>query len=66
MMTPTHAARKEPRVPDDEPRTQVLSGACVTGVRRAIKARGSPAELYRPSRLLMTNSGGLSYIPKDL
>ena len=27
MMTPTHAARKEPSVPDDEPRTQVLSGA---------------------------------------
>eukprot|EP00966_Prymnesium_polylepis_P087278 2020085-Prymnesium_polylepis.1 len=27
---------------------------------------GSPAELYRPSRLLMRLSGGLLYVPKDL
>ena len=27
---------------------------------------GSPAELYRPSRLLMRHSGGLLYVPKDL
>eukprot|EP00966_Prymnesium_polylepis_P135759 3138032-Prymnesium_polylepis.1 len=27
---------------------------------------GSPAELYRPSRLLMRYSGGLLYVPKDL
>ena len=25
-----------------------------------------PAELYRPSRLLMRHSGGLLYVPKDL
>ena len=27
---------------------------------------GSPAEPYRPSRLLMRHSGGLLYVPKDL